>query len=259
MWQRGQNPAPRVEGTRTHPRSAGPCDVPLNSPENPARTARPASPAAGFATRPLTEADVPALAALHRVTFDHAAVSQLGQAVTERYYRSILADAKEGLLLGTFRGGRLAAFVISGVWDEPEKEFLRRNLPFVATRLLLQPGLLFQPFIQERIRGGLAMLWPARRKTPQIVAPSAAQPPPAPVRSLGILYIGVHPDFRGLGLARRLLKQVEAHAYAGGFAQLDLSVYLDNSAAIELYLSDGWQKRLSGAVWKGFMIKPLRG
>jgi ribosomal protein S18 acetylase RimI-like enzyme len=226
------------------------------APANPGHRATPRLPSNDLRTRSLVPGDIPSVASLHRITFDHAAVSKLGQATTERYYRSIFADARDALLLGTFADERLAAYVIAGVWDEPEKEFLRRNLRFVATRLLLQPWLLFQPFIWERIRGGLGMLLP-RRSPPGAIAAVPCTPPPAPVRSLGILYLGVHPDFRGRGLARNLLRQVEAFGRTHRFAQLDLSVYLDNTAAIELYLSDGWQKRLSGAVWKGFMIKPL--
>lgn len=216
--------------------------------------------------RPLVPQDIPAIAALHRVTFSHAAVSQLGQGTVERYYRSILSDAKEGLALGTFCENRLAAFCIAGVWDEPEKEFLRRNLPFVATRLLAAPWLFFQPFIWERIRTGIGML--VRRSPQPAAVPTAPTSPSigtndlpvqhaAAVRSLGILYIGVHPNFRGRGFARQLLRRVENFARENRFPQLDLSVYLDNTPAIELYLSDGWEKRLSGSVWKGFMIKRL--
>lgn len=216
----------------------------------------PAADSPKLATRAFTPADVAALAALHRVAFPHAAVSQLGRATAERYYESILANANESLLLGTFDDNRLAAFVIAGVWDEPEKQFLRRNLQFVATRLLLQPWLLFQPFIRERIRGGVSMLFHRGASKPPAARDAVAAP--APVRSLEILYLGVDPADRGQGLARQLLKRVEAFAHEHDFAQLDLSVYLDNTAAIELYLSEGWQKRLSGTTWKGFMRKPLR-
>ena len=58
---------------------------------------------------------------------------------------------------------------------------------------------------------------------------------------LEIYYVAVAPDFWGQGIARVLLSEVDRHAASAGHVELRLWVIADNSRAIELYLSCGYQ------------------
>lgn len=199
--------------------------------------------------RPLAPGDLPASAGIHVEAFPHAAISQLGLAVAQRYHASLLAHVNVHAL-AAFTAGRLAGFCFAGVARDVEGEFLRENLWFVARELAKQPRLLAQPMIRDRVRVGWRFLRPA----------GAAEPgggPSAPP-SFTLLYIAVHPDVEGRGVAHQLLDTVESHARARGFAQMDLSLYLDNARAIAFYERHGWQRLIEDGIWRGFMFKPLK-
>lgn len=61
---------------------------------------------------------------------------------------------------------------------------------------------------------------------------AAWQPTVSHVGSLGM---GVHPDYRGRGIGRRLLARCIDKAWSKGMTRIDLEVRADNVAAIALY------------------------
>ncbi|HLP25326.1 MAG TPA: hypothetical protein VK477_06595, partial [Acidobacteriota bacterium] len=151
-------------------------------------------------TRPLAASDLPASAAIHVDAFPHAAISQLGAATAERYHASLLAR-DDVHALAAFSADRLAGFCFGGTARDVEGAFLRNNLWFIGGELLARPSLLAQPFIRDRIGAGLRFLRPkpAAKAEPIASAESAAP------SSFTILYIAVHPDVEGRGVARQLL------------------------------------------------------
>ncbi|MGH2478694.1 MAG: GNAT family N-acetyltransferase [Ktedonobacteraceae bacterium] len=68
-------------------------------------------------------------------------------------------------------------------------------------------------------------------------------PPLETVKAVGyIKRVVVHPDFRARGLARQLMQHVVAHAHEQlHLAALDLLVWEENSPAVRLYESLGFQ------------------
>lgn len=203
--------------------------------------------------RPLVPSDLRASAAIHVEAFPYAAISQLGPATAERYHACLLAR-DDVHALAAFSADRLAGFCFGGTARDVEGAFLRENLWFVGGKLLKRPSLLAKPFIRDRIGAGLRFL------RPKAAAPAATSAPSeSPAQSsFTILYIAVHPDVEGRGVARQLLDAAEVHARSCGFAQMDLSVYLDNTRAIAFYERNGWQRLLQEGAWQGFMFKPLR-
>lgn len=59
-------------------------------------------------------------------------------------------------------------------------------------------------------------------------------------RTLRVLSLGVHPEWRRRGVAGRLLAQARAAAGSAGLVRLRLEVRADNRAAIALYLRHGF-------------------
>lgn len=57
----------------------------------------------------------------------------------------------------------------------------------------------------------------------------------------GKVAMGVHPDFRGQGLGRRLLESCINHAEANGIGRIELEVYTHNNAAKTLYEKMGFE------------------
>jgi ribosomal protein S18 acetylase RimI-like enzyme len=206
--------------------------------------------------RPLEASDLPASALIHVEAFPHAAISQLGVAVAERYHASLLGRA-DVHALAAFTAGRLAGFCFGGTARDVEGSFLRENLWFIGREIARQPALLGQPCIRERIGAGMRFLLPrASAAAPENAAAGAPRETPPP--SFTVLYLAVHPDVEGRGVARELLEAAEGIARARGFAQMDLSVYLDNTRAIAFYERNGWQRLIQDGAWQGFMFKPLR-
>jgi ribosomal protein S18 acetylase RimI-like enzyme len=85
---------------------------------------------------------------------------------------------------------------------------------------------------------------------PQWVAVSAGQvvgwcdvvPKPRPIYAhVGVLGIGLLPEFRGQGLGGRLIRQTLAAARAFGLTRVELSVRESNEGAIALYKRIGFE------------------
>ena len=85
---------------------------------------------------------------------------------------------------------------------------------------------------------------------PQLVAVSAGQlvgwcdvvPKPRPIYAhVGVLGMGLLPEFRGQGLGDRLIRQTLAAARALGLNRVELSVRENNAGAIALYKRVGFE------------------
>ena len=85
---------------------------------------------------------------------------------------------------------------------------------------------------------------------PQLVAVSAGQvvgwcdvvPKPRPIDAhVGVLGMGLLPEFRGQGLGDRLIRQTLAAARAFGLSRVELSVRESNAGAITLYNRVGFE------------------
>ena len=202
--------------------------------------------------RVLTSDDIPAVAAIHRAVFPHAAISRLGQGAAKKYYRLLISGLPGLVGLGAFEQNQLAAFCIVGSQQVTEASFVRRHVPFIAWRVATHPWLLVEPFIWSRIGSGLRLLLP---HPPSSVAPAATRRNAD--ASYAIQHIAVHPGYQGRGLGRQLLIASENLARERGCAEMHLSVYLDNAQAIGLYERMGWQKDFQDGAWRGFMFKRL--
>lgn len=60
------------------------------------------------------------------------------------------------------------------------------------------------------------------------------------VPHVGLVVIGVHPDFHGKGYGSALLKEFENITTRTGFSKMMLTVKSDNEQAIKSYLRNGW-------------------
>jgi ribosomal protein S18 acetylase RimI-like enzyme len=125
-------------------------------------------------------------------------------------------------------------------------ESFRRVLDFVARErrylsfLEAPPLESMRAFVLNNIKQGY----------PQLVAVSAGQlvgwcdvvPKPRPIYAhVGVLGMGLLPEFRGQGLGDRLIRQTLAAARAFGLNRVELSVRENNAGAIALYKRVGFE------------------
>jgi putative acetyltransferase len=82
----------------------------------------------------------------------------------------------------------------------------------------------------------------------------------------GTLGMGVHPDYRGQGLGRRLLQACIDKAWNKGMTRIELEARADNAAALRLYESLGFQHearirhglRFDGRYYDGLQMALLK-
>jgi GNAT superfamily N-acetyltransferase len=202
--------------------------------------------------RLLERGDLVAVAAIHLAAFPDAAISGLGLGAARRFYVSLLDGPHDAVGLGASEGGRLVGYCFGGVWRNAEVFFVRSNLEYLAWRVLTHPWLFFQPLFLDRVRLGLRLAFPGRP------ARNRMAPPEELLRGcFGIQSIAVHPAFQGRGAGKELLEASEAIARRRGFRRMDLSVHTDNRTAVAFYERMGWEKYLTGGVWRGFMFRRL--
>lgn len=148
-----------------------------------------------------------------------------------------------------------------GVQFQEELKAIRRLVPWV---LLLGR---FSKFFRELLGG---YVWEASGPTPHIVGSAIVQPQGLERRKWYITAVATHPDYRGLGIARRVMEAAVQHVRERGGELALLTVRADNAPAYQLYLNLGFvhfdstaHLRLDGVPnvefkqIKGYTLRPM--
>jgi ribosomal protein S18 acetylase RimI-like enzyme len=200
--------------------------------------------------RNLSINDLENVVIVHINAFSDRALTSLGREAVRRYYEWLLLGPHDAIGLGIYQSDKLEGFCFAGVFRGALSGFLKRNKWFLAWRVITHPWLIATPFFRERISLAWNIL---RRRSYTIVSQPETQG-----RSFGILAIAVDPLSQGAGLGKRLMTEIEKIAFGRGFANLHLTVDINNTQAVAFYQNQGWRKLLaSDGVWHGFMVKNL--
>jgi len=195
--------------------------------------------------------DLQEVTCIHLAAFPISALSQLGEESVLRYYQWLLQGPHNAITLGVYCEGSLAGFCFAGRFQGALSGFLRKNIGFLIWQVLSHPWLLANSLFLKRMNLARAVL--LRWFVP--VMPS----PPLLKNSFGILSIAVNPKLLGNGYGRRLMLEVKKIAVERGFANMHLTVSVDNYQAITFYEKLGWHKLLaSDGVWHGIMMEHLK-
>lgn len=107
-----------------------------------------------------------------------------------------------------------------------EEELSRSIEGFRSQLSFPEPNAAFGAFVEGELVGSAAVAWPSKF--------------PSSRHKVDLWGVFVSPRFRGIGIARALVKRAVAHAQAHGVRRVNLTVYLPNSPAIKLYESLGF-------------------
>ncbi|MCC6131947.1 MAG: GNAT family N-acetyltransferase [Acidobacteria bacterium] len=184
--------------------------------------------------RPISSADIPALAELHRRAF----AGYVGAEAGPRYLRAFFAwylryEGSINLCIG--EPGKPVGYVFGGPFGFSKR--LNRDLfPEILRAALTHPRLIMRPGIgvQIRIRFRALILGRENRLAEKEFGPE----------TFCLVGIGTDPDWRGRGVATRLLEEFTVRAFDRGFERAMLDVYKRNEGAIRLYESHGWRRVL---------------
>jgi ribosomal protein S18 acetylase RimI-like enzyme len=189
------------------------------------------------------------IADAHRKAFPESFLTALGTGAITRYYLWQLEGPHDSVAVAADVDGKLAGFCFAGVFRGAMSGFLRKNRAYLAVRVLLRGGLIWNPEFRSRIAKGLRLLLrPARRKR------TAAG---VKVEAFGILSLAVAPSFQGLGVGKQLMDTCERIARERGFAEMELVVAPANGQAVRFYEKAGWMPVQLAGEWDGRMRKVI--
>jgi GNAT superfamily N-acetyltransferase len=134
--------------------------------------------------------------------------------------------------------GYCGGFVPQFYGDGSSSGMLQHAFNEALIGLATRPWLLFHSEVRQQYR----FLWlNIRRKfTGKSIPLDNTLAKPAKPTHVGLVVIGVHPDFRGSGAAQLLADEFEKKAKAFNKHELILSVKTDNKRAINAYKKFGW-------------------
>ena len=191
----------------------------------------------GATVRPLTQADLPFAAALHRDALPDGFFVSLGTGFLALYYETFIASPHAIALLGVTEGspsGVLVGTVDHGRHYQWIARHRRRQLAIAAARgLLRQPGLLII-FVRTRavryLRGVVRLARRRRNTEPATTGPTT-----------GVLtHVAVVPEARDNGAGRALVASYTEAAFARGAKRLRVATKVVGGATV-FYRNLGWR------------------
>lgn len=175
--------------------------------------------------------DLGPLTDLHMRAFDGHRAMLLGRDYVERGHAWFM-DQPDTICLVAESDGDVVGFV-EGAPDDYAPRMSRALVPAGVRALLRKPLL----FAEVSIRHAL------KQRIQSMISGSASGGFPHALRrgSYVLLSIAVDENYRGSGVAGRLIRSFEKEVASGGYERLRLSVYRDNARARRAYENAGWQ------------------
>jgi ribosomal protein S18 acetylase RimI-like enzyme len=184
---------------------------------------------------------LPDIALCHIACFPKSLSTKLGKAYVIKTLQWFLVNPNR-FLFHIVQDGKVAGycggFVPVKMGDGSSSGMLQFAFNEAVKGLLRNPFLL----LHAEVRSQYKFIWLniKRRLTGKSIPMQKAVGPVASPTHVGLVVIGVHPDFRGSGIAQQLMKEFEKRADAYNKKELILSVKTDNVIAIKAYKKAGW-------------------
>lgn len=172
------------------------------------------------------------VAGVHREAFGDSFLTMLGNGAVRRYYDLLHNGPYEQSSFVALSDGKVRGFCFSGIFTGASSTYLRKHLLYVSAMVMIRPGLVFNSLFFRRMKTGLCLLVPSKRRDPGKVEKDAAE--------WRILAIAVSPDCQGSGAAKMLMDRSEDSAREKGHKRIGLTVKNDNSRAVRFYEKLGY-------------------
>lgn len=193
--------------------------------------------------RSSTNDDLKEIAKCHLKAFPDSFSSKLGF----RYCRKMLSwyiEDKRGEMFHIEEDGKIIGYcgsIIKFKYGQSgsSTSMIQHSFYTLMGSLILRPWLLFHmeimnhlPFIWKNIK--------LKFKTSKSFKKAQIAPEEEFIPTIGLVVIGVDPQYQGKGYGSMLLKEFERRAIVKGFKNAQLSVRKDNMQAIAAYKKNGW-------------------
>jgi ribosomal protein S18 acetylase RimI-like enzyme len=181
------------------------------------------------------------LAACHMACFPQSLSTKLGAAYVRKTLEWFLVSPNRFLFHVDVQGkiaGYCGGFVPQKTGDGSSSGMLQYAYNEAVKGLMKKPWLL----LHKEVRPQYRFLWLniKRKFTGKVIPIGNPGNNPTPPAHVGLVVIGVHPAFRGSGIAQQLVDEFERKAKAYKRNELVLSVKVNNKRAIGAYKKFGW-------------------
>jgi ribosomal protein S18 acetylase RimI-like enzyme len=188
-----------------------------------------------------TTGQLPKVAECHIACFPGSLSTKLGKAYVQKTLEWFLVNPNRFLYhieSGDKVAGYCGGFAPIKHGDGSSSGMLQFAFNEAVKGLLRNPFLLFHPEVRQQY----PFIWLniKRKITGKNLVIGAPPANPAPMTHVGLVVIGVHPEFRGTGIAQQLIEEFEVRAKGYQRNELVLSVKRDNGRAINAYKKSGW-------------------
>ncbi len=184
------------------------------------------------------------MAKCHQTSFPESLSSKLGTRYCMKMLSWYIEDLR-GEIFHLEENGHVIGYCGGILSREPGKHgsatsVTQYTFKTLLASFLLRPWLIFHPEISKR----LPFIWRNIKLKLKISKPVHQSINYSDVNefipSMGLVVIGVSPEYQGKGYGTILLKEFERRASEKGFKQINLSVKKDNAQAIAAYRKNGW-------------------
>jgi len=188
--------------------------------------------------------DLEGIARCHMKAFPSSLSSSLGLNYAARMISFYLADDR-GVLFHVEDENEITGYCGGLMSRVPGRHgsatsMTQHTFRSLVLNLLIRPWLIFHHEIRSNIpliTKNLKLRFTGRTSDNAVPQPGRNQ---EFTPSMGLVVIGVSPDFRGKGHGSLLLKEFESRARKEGFKKITLSVRKENNQAITAYKRNGW-------------------
>ena len=188
--------------------------------------------------------DIGTIARIHIRAFPKSLSSRLGFNYCHRMISWYLDDAR-GELFHLSIDKNIVGYCGGLIINEPGKHgsatsVTQYTFKALVISFLLKPWLIFHPEIRTRLPFIVKNIKLKLKPGGTTATSGSIGSNPDFIPSMGLVVIGVDPEYQGKGYGSVLLKEFERRAREKGLERLNLSVRCDNEQAISAYLKNGW-------------------
>ena len=191
-----------------------------------------------------TKDDLKELAKVHSAAFPDSFTTKVGMDFVRKSLEWYLSDDKKFILCILDNNkpvGYCGCLMVDGNTEMGSTSAtIQYAFKEAIKGIMMKPWLLFHPELSKNykliFKNIKRKIFPPKKKTSSAPKANTIRRE----RSVGIVGIGISPDYYGKGFGSQLQEAAEAEALKRGFTQMHLTVRKDNERAIKSYKRNGW-------------------
>jgi ribosomal protein S18 acetylase RimI-like enzyme len=184
--------------------------------------------------------DLKKISECHRDCFANSFSTKVGNAYIKKTFEWFLVAENRFLFHIEFDNkviGYCGGFKSCFIGDGSTSGMLQYAMKEAIQGLVRKPYLLFHPDLFKRypliVKNIYRRVFNSKKNSPISIGYDNSK--------IGLVVIGVHPDYRGKGCFELLMQQFESECKQRGVTKITLSVKTSNARAIAAYKKAGWQ------------------